>query len=151
MITILGLITGLLGTALTAWIESKKAANEIELEKQRGANAIALANAEIAKIEKMEAAKITQMVAVADAGNYSISVDNDKATYNSWVDYVRGMIRPGLTIASNLVLFILIFSALWFVGPELMKSKGNELVDTAIYLAISTGLWWFGVRVIGKK
>jgi hypothetical protein len=160
--TLLGLLTGLLGTAFTAYVDTKKAGNELELEKLRGENALALARMEVDKITAMEKAKITELVAVADAGAYAKSIEMDKATYapegtSSWVknalgviDVTRGAIRPLLTISTNLVLFGLIGAALWFVGPEVMKVKAAELIDVAIYLAISTGLWWFGVRVTSK-
>jgi hypothetical protein len=161
--TALGALTGLLGTAFSAYTDSKKAANDLAVEKVRGETSIALAKLELDKIEKMGASQITQLVAQADEGNYAVSMDSDKATYSDsntsqWVknalgviDVARGAIRPWLTISTNLVLFLLVGVAVAYTGPELMKLKGPELIDIIVYLAISTGLWWFGVRVVNRK
>ena len=59
-----------------------------------------------------------------------------------FVDVVRGLIRPVLTVGF-LVLCGLIYFTLPGGSPEHVAAR---IVDTALYLATTTTLWWFGTR-----
>jgi hypothetical protein len=104
----------------------------------------------------------------ADAQAYAASIGADRATYlvpeaqgRHWlaaaamgfVDFVRGLTRPAIT-AYSLVLLTLVF--IWVQG--LYRSAGltmtgaqvhelaSQAVGTVFYLAVTTTVWWFGVR-----
>lgn len=161
--TILGLLTGLLGTAFTAYTDGKKVKVELELEALRGKNALDLANAEIAKIETMEKAKVTSMVAVAEAGSFDKSLESDKATYVQegtseqvknalgYIDVIRGAIRPWLTITCMVFFIYLTGVALYNTSASQIAALFPLLIDSAIYFATTFSTWWFGIRSVGKK
>jgi hypothetical protein len=109
----------------------------------------------------------------ADTALALASIGADKATYLTdaqagapWpvkvllglVDFVRGLMRPGLTAYSA---WLLTMAAWWLqelnakasaagVGAALTQAQLHELtvqvLGTIIYMATTTSVWWFGVR-----
>ncbi|GAA5184059.1 hypothetical protein GCM10025771_37190 [Niveibacterium umoris] len=105
----------------------------------------------------------------AAAKAYVASIDADRATYldpkaqsrskfarimMTLVDFVRGMIRPFLTIYLVIVATVMFAWARTLAAPNgnsvidpiqaatLVKS----IIDTLLYLATTCVVWWFGVR-----
>lgn len=132
-------------------VMADKQAAEIQLEAANG-----LALAQVAR------AKETDVAAYAALGE---SYSGDKATYSdaktsSWmifVDCVRGLIRPLLTVLFS---FALIGFTLWVwalipqdvtVTPDFLKSTFYRLVDAFIFLATSAVGWWFAARQASVK
>ena len=104
----------------------------------------------------------------ADAAAYAASVAGDRATYLApeaqqgsrlarWamglVDMVRGLMRPAIT---TYTLALLTLVMLWVrdlylrAGLQMTPAQVHELamqcVGTVVYLAVTTVVWWFGVR-----
>lgn len=103
--------------------------------------------------------------------SYQVSMEqSDKATYQpsvagagplvrgmmGLVDFLRGIIRPGATI----YLLWLLTVVFWWVQelynkagvqmtPAEIKQLANDCVGTIFYLAVSTLMWWFGLRPSG--
>ena len=73
------------------------------------------------------------------------------------VDVIRGLMRPGLT-AYSMVLLTLVFLwvqdmhkrlAITYTAAE-GKALTGDVVETISYLAVTFGVWWFGGRLLQR-
>jgi len=100
--------------------------------------------------------------------SYVASVESDRATYSApsaqkqsrlvrWamglVDTIRGLMRPGITaytLGMLTVVFLWVRELYGQMGLTLTAAQVHELtqqaVGTIVYLAVTTTVWWFGVR-----
>ena len=141
--------TGLLGTAISAGVGyfERKQRHQQELEFRR-------LDLEITRGEWESAERVTAIEAESrenEAGWRAFEASHRGAAVrwsggdSKWlvaVDVVRGLIRPVLTLGF-LALAAVIYFNLPFVAP---MDVGVRLIDTILYLATTTTLWWFGTR-----
>lgn len=165
-----GGMTGILGAALTIWgevakgkldIEKTKLSNEFELQK---------ATLDIQQVEmegrmKLELSRVESEAALAQAQQqvFSDSYAADKAQYatgsgasnSGWfifVDTIRGLIRPSLTIYLMAVVTIIYADVSHIAGgigafPEAEAVKiFHDVTLQILYLGTTVALWWFGIR-----
>ena len=142
--------TGLLGAALSF-------ATDFLARRQRHAQEVELRrlDAEMARIEAEGAARAAALEAESerDAARWSAM----EASYAEagrrwsagghsalvWVDVARGLLRPVLTLAS----LAFIAAIYWSLGTWAETVAMQErIVDTALYIATTCVLWWFGAR-----
>lgn len=133
----LGSITGLLGTLITKWDESRKRAADIELARIQNAQTKALLAMEQAHALQLAGLNAASQERLADINaqaradesaslDFRASHEQDRATYLSagaqdksaavrwamgFVDLLRGIIRPGATIYG----YVLLTYLLWWV------------------------------------
>lgn len=171
--------TGLLGVLLQRWFDQRKAQADLAMVKLQLEAAERTRRLELehkaAMADRVEATKaleaqlaLQEREIEADAAAYAASVGADRATYLApeaqagsrvarWmmalVDLVRGLVRPGIT-AYSLVLLTMVF---WWVQdlarrtgtpmtPEQLHQLTMQCVGTVFYLSTTCVVWWFGVR-----
>lgn len=170
--------TGLIGIAIQQWGDHKKRTHDLDVLKQQHAQTIELKTLEGNQAEKMaqmgaeSAERMAEIQAAARAdeaasADYRASMDNDTTRYlpagaklNPFVvvmlgivDFMRGIIRPGITIYCMVLLTMLLFwvhdmwtrSLLPMTGDD-TKKLAMEIVTTTTYLVVTTTVWWFGRR-----
>lgn len=62
-----------------------------------------------------------------------------------FVDFCRGMTRPGLTWT-----FVGLTGAIYFTVAASDDNMRLQIVNTILYLTTTTVLWWFGARQLAK-
>lgn len=171
--------TGLLGVLIQRWADHRQRAQDIEITRLQLQAARETRQMELEAQERMaaNAAAVAQVQAQldahareveADTAAYAASVNSDRATYlapdaqqhsraarvmMAVVDAVRGLMRPGITAYSLVLLTVL---AAWVrdmhlrsavpLTPEQQHELTMQVVGTVIYLAVTCVVWWFGVR-----
>lgn len=155
----MGALVGLFGSVATKWLEYKTIGQklifekemaqirtrELELEQQ---HAIALADKQIdiAKVEGEIQSDIASMAAFVE------SQKEQSLHYGGWVDQVRGLMRPIITM------FLLTVSTwlMWEVWGRVdgltsleeteLLALFRSLLDSVTFLTMTAVTWWFGSR-----
>lgn len=180
MLEILGLIfgnifsggaTGLIGMIAQRWADYKNKQLDLQLEKMKFDNAIALKEVD-AKIMAQEWAARTEVAkveaagkeAVEDAKAFAASYDLEPKRYSdsvkpsrgqAWLlvvlDFIRGSIRPALT-----VYLCVLTTAVWIQAKVVLAAEDlstadalsvwKMIVGTILYLTTTCVVWWFGTR-----
>lgn len=156
-----GSLIGWLGGAVNRWIDLKNRDKDIAVLQLQQAH-------ELAKLDKerefmlAEYQQRTQIAAIegeakVEAAGYEAlasSYGNDKATYgNAWVDGVRGVVRPILTLLFFILscsVFGVVAQYVWARGVPLTNDQLYELFKYCIYwvlfqASVCVG-WWFAMR-----
>jgi len=171
--------TGLLGVIIQRYFDKKSKDQDIELAKLSHANALALAEKEQentrirAETEKHVSDNTVDVSEnEIDGRMFGSSVDNDAAKYltpkaqlskgfvgkfsvvlMSLVDFLRGILRPGMT-----AYLCYIVTMMFFWVRELADAYGLSLsadqvvqlmtmiIGTITYVFTTCALWWFGAR-----
>ncbi len=178
--TILGGITGLLGSAVTAFFTWKQ--KKLDLQREIETKKLDIQLAEKEHEYALATAKLqaeSEMEKAAEA-TLQASYAHDRATYFTpfagviekypWlgipfavlfalVDFLRGLIRPSMT-----VYMVVLVTIMYLQGAELMGSDGYEamaaetatifmvrIIDLVVYLTSTITAWWFGDRTIHKR
>lgn len=170
--------TGLLGVFLQRYFDFKNKVQDIEILKMKHEQEVSLRKIDM-DLNKQEwegrnRVAMTEgesAMGVADAQALAASYIADKAQYavglklsraaTGWmvfVDVVRGLIRPGLTI------YLIILTSVVYgeVETVLENSAGilsktdllemsKLVIGTILYLTVTCVLWWFGTRNKGKQ
>lgn len=165
-----GGVVGAIGSIASKWMALKQA-------KLEGEQKLAELRLEAELIDKeaqrdIAVARIQQETqqAIADAASLSASLQADRAAYSTrvdvsgegwgnWtlrcllvlVDVVRGIMRPYITAASQLVLVWVAYEAFVRLGEagvsaELLREVLREVVLASIFIATTATTWWFGAR-----
>lgn len=93
------------------------------------------------RVTEIEASSVTLKAAL----------DSDKATYNIvWVDAIRGLIRPAITVYALMFLTYLI-AEYYNGGAVVSESLYKELVLTLTFICTSSIGYWFGSRSSSAK
>ena len=141
--------TGLLGTLISGGIgyfeRKQRHQQEIDLRK---------VDLEIARGEAQSAERVAAIEAesresdsgwrVLEASHQAAGVrwSQGDSAWLVFVDVVRGLIRPALTLG-----FLALAGVIYFTLPIAPPAEvGVRLIDTVLYLATTTTLWWFGTR-----
>jgi hypothetical protein len=134
--------------------ELNMADKQAELIKLEADNAVALANINAQK--EIDAASYESLNA---------SYENDKATYSNapaspWliaVDFIRGIIRPLLTIIFSGALMWATFWLLFTVPEAALNNQAfltqtlYRLISSLIFLAEASVGWWFAARQLQSR
>lgn len=155
----LGAVVGLIGSAYTKYLELKTLKERLSFEKAMAeirtkeleleqAHAIVVAEK---KLELVQAEGQIQRD-VAEIGAFLESQRADAVRYGGWVDQVRGLMRPVITIfLLGVVTFFMVLLWQKTGGIDAMeKKKVIELFDymirSVIFLTVTAVAWWFGSR-----
>lgn len=154
-----GAIVGLIGSLATKWLEFKTLDKKLQFETEMArirtqeleleqAHAIALADKQmqIAEVEGRIAADVAAM------GAFTESQKEARVQYGGWVDQVRGLMRPVITLFL-LTVTTAFAGMLWHRVGGFNALDGYQLVDlfdylvrSAVFLTITAVSWWFGSR-----
>ena len=155
----IGAVVGLIGSFATKYVEFKvldrKLRNEKELAEIRireleleQSHALALADKQI-DIAQAEGA-IQQDIAAMDA--FKESQREVSIKYGTWIDNLRGAMRPIITIFLMIVSVYLTWKV-WLIVDGLggMERKDvfslfKYLIESSVFLTITAVTWWFGTR-----
>lgn len=166
-----GGLTGLFGIIVQRVADYKKQQLDLKVLELNNAHEVAMKEVDL-KIMGAEWAGRVKIADVETAGRidsndaqafiasmnepkmYSEKVAPDR--FQGWalvlLDFIRGIVRPGLTIYLCVLTTILYMNAkdLMAVYGGLDPRGASELLhkvsDTILYLATTTVLWWFGTR-----
>lgn len=147
--------TGLIGTlvtGVTGYVQARqKHAQEMELRRL---------DMELVRVEAEVAERVAAREAESaeSAAAWAALEASHKEAGRRWsrgdsgwivfVDVVRGLTRPGLTLA-----FVAFVGAIYFtLGTSDTDASGlrPRIVETVLYLATTCVLWWFGARQVAK-
>jgi len=167
-----GGLTGILGTALTGILSYFKRKEEnkltIALKKEERETMKLKSDLDLKKISLLSETKLAGIQEQQAAAIKKESYANDKATYASsrardskwlvFVDFLRGIIRPTLTIyLIILTTFVYmeasdIVSAIGYERFEAAKAIAivEEITATILYLTTTCVSWYFGNRSLEK-
>lgn len=143
-----GGLTGLIGGITEKIMSYKTKKLEIELEKEKFANEIALkkVDAELIKEEWAARTKVAEIEATAkvemeDSKAFATSYEMEPKTYGIvWLDALRGFIRPALTLYLCAVVTVM------YLRTDGGSINAQSVVDTILYLCVTAVCWWFGSR-----
>lgn len=162
--------TGLLGVVFQRIADYKNRQLDLQLDKQRGELELAKRDKDAA-IMAQEWAGRTQVAQIegdatkdaAESAAFAASLSSEPKRYaekpatagQTWVlvvlDFVRGIVRPGLTIyLCALTTLVYLQARETLRGADLSPDEALELVKmivgTVLYLTTTCVLWWFGTR-----
>jgi len=154
-----GGVTGLLGVVFQRWFDFLKVKQELEMKRMNFAHEANMKRID-GELMAQEWAARTQVAAFAESfkmepKKYSQKVDVSPSAglWLVFLDVVRGIIRPGLTIYLCIVTTMVYFEAKAIVaglGATFSVAQAlniHELVvSTILYLTTTVVLWWFGSR-----
>ena len=149
--------TGLLGVLLTGVVDffQRRQDHAQEMELRRF-------DLDLARIEGESAGHVAAIEAEgrADEAAWSALEESYREASRRWsrpgegwlmqfVDFVRGMTRPMLTWCL-VGLVAAIYFWLGATDMEVIEIR-PRIIDTVLYLATASVLWWFGARQIAKR
>lgn len=155
-----GSILGMAGAWLTKREERENAklkyAHDIEMQKLRveelkaeQSHELAIADKEIQRAQTEGQIKVE----LGELGSFSQSLKEQTMKYGGWVDKVRGLIRPLITVYL-LGLMSYIAMSLWIEMSGLAAFDRAELftlfsdvINKLTFLTCTCILWWFGGRM----
>ena len=144
--------TGLLGVGLSGVMgyfdRRQKHAQELEL-RRLDMELTAAEGAVAERVAAADAAAASDKAAAAalEASLRSAATRWSEAGDSGWivmVDVVRGLTRPVLTVA-----LVALVGAIYFTSADELDLRGR-IVDTVLYLATASVLWWFGARQVQR-
>lgn len=163
-----GGVTGILGVMVQRYadLQNKKLDRELSNDRYIHEEEMRRLDAEIMREEWAQRTRIAEIeaagkVEVADSEAFAASF-NEPSLYSakvqptrgqSWMlvilDFIRGIVRPGLTIYLCVVTTLIYMHAKTLAG-SMTEAQAAELlklvVGTILYLCTTCLLWWFGVR-----
>jgi len=170
-----GGLTGLLGAGLQKFFDYKSKKLDIELNKQKFDQEVALRKIDLEVMSQEWAARTkvaeveaNAVIESADAKAFGESFSLEPKLYSekvqptanqSWLlvalDVLRGIVRPALTLyLAALTTLIYIQAANLLNGDTILPGMAYELtkniVDQVLYLTMTAVSWYFGIRN-GKK
>lgn len=165
-----GGLTGLIGSVTQRIFEYKSKKLDIELQAAKYANEIALkkADAEIMAQEWAARTKVAEVEAAAqveteDSKAFNTALTSEPKLYHegqltphqNWLmvilDFIRGFIRPGLTIYLCFITTVIYFKAnrllsINFILPSMAYDLVSQIINTVLYLTTTVVCFYFGVR-----
>ncbi len=120
--------------------ERERWAHELRLAEQSAGHEAAARAADLEKAKEEAAGRALARSVEADAGV--------KASY-PWVDAVRALVRPALTLLLWLVatgIYWSLQSASGFLADAERADLARYLTASVVYCATAATLWWFGDR-----
>lgn len=171
-----GGLTGLIGGAVDRVFTYKTKKLEIEAAKERYVHEVNMrkADAEIMREEWASRTKVAEIetaakIEVADSAAFAESLKTEDKNYLDYLDklnpaqdwffvvleFVRGVIRPGLTLYLCALTTLLYLKAVKLVPsaiePDRALDMVGSIINTILYLTTTCILWWFGTRNSEKR
>jgi hypothetical protein len=170
-----GGITGLIGSVTQRIYEYKSKKLDIELQKEKYANELALrkADAEIMAQEWASRTKVAEIEATAqveteDSKAFAAALTSEPKVYHegvlsnkqNWLmiilDFARGIVRPGLTLYLCAITTVIYVKAARLLNgntilPGMAYDLVTQIINTILYLTTSCVLFWFGARNKSKQ
>jgi hypothetical protein len=165
--------TGLLGVAFQRFFDFLKVKQDIELAKLNNEHARDMRKIDAELLDKEWAAR-TQVATIEAESRQSAAADNafsasfamEPKQYSAKVkvgpvagfmlvllDFLRGIIRPGLTVylcAITTMVYLQARAVVEMSGatldPAAAMSTYTMIINTILYLTTTCVLWWFGTR-----
>lgn len=172
-----GGVTGLLGIGVQRFFDWKAEQLKLQVQESRQAHEVAMtrANAEVMAQEWAQRSKVAQIEAdgrsdIADAGAFAASFQLEPRRYaegkrpGGWVgkagwllmvavDFLRGIVRPALTVYLCALTTLIYFEASGLlerygmvIPVDQAFSLVSRIIETILYLTTTCMLWWFGTR-----
>lgn len=157
MAVLTGGATGLLGTLVSGAIDFFQSRAEHKREVELRRLDIELAQTEAGSAEKVAAIEAESADNRAELGAIEASYREASSRMSrpgdgflmKFVDFFRGMTRPVLTWGLVALVGVIYFTlGAGDLGPEGVKPR---IIETILYLATASVLWWFGQRQIEKR
>ena len=153
-----GGVTGLLGTVISGGMKffenRQKHAHDLAI--MQAENEQMVVEAQIAKDVAeldMESKDRTAAWSALEA-SYKESTSRISTGDSAWlimVDVVRGLMRPAITLGTLTLMGVIYFTvAQGMVGPDNIPVQVT-IIQTVLYIATTSVLWWFGTRNLSKK
>lgn len=173
-----GGVTGILGVAVQRFADYKNKQLDMQASRERMAHEIEMRKVDVEIVEREAQARVQvadidaqAREAVADTQAFAASYQLEPQRYSdsgkisskqSWIfvflDFIRGIVRPGLTIYLCVVTTAMYVHAISLAEREGFAMTGDQaytlvqrIVETVLYLSTTCLLWWFGVRNRGKQ
>ncbi len=165
-----GGITGLFGAALDKTFGYFTKKQELKAQESRQKHEVEMrkADAEIMAQEWAARTKVAEVegetrmdVAASEAFAKSFNEPQMFSERNHhWsmtlLDFLRGIVRPGLTVYLAGITTVMYFQARQLLGDVPVDQAAltaflNKITDSIVYLAMTSTMWWFGVRSDRKK
>lgn len=168
-----GGMTGLFGVAVQRFADYKNKQLDIQIldSKQKHESNLRQLDAQIMEKEWAGRTRVSEVEAesrieVADSLSFKESFKEERIYSNqlkvskkqSWLfvglDFLRGIIRPGLTIYLCVITTLVYFQAQQMttgISHEQALEVVKMVISTILYLTTTCLLWWFGVRNRGKN
>jgi len=153
-----GGVTGLLGTVISGgmkFFENKqKHGHELAIMQAENEQMVVEANIakDIAELD-MESKDRTAAWSALEA-SYKESTTRMSTGDSAWlivVDVVRGLMRPVITLGTLVLMAVIFFTvADGMNGPDGIPVTVT-IIQTVLYIATTSVLWWFGTRNMSKK
>jgi len=177
---ILSLVTGgasgILGGAVSKFFEFLTKKQEISLKKLEFEHDINLRNLDMqmAQSEWNARTAISKQegearIEVADAQSFAASMFKEPERYSKpttgWpnvimtvLDFIRGIIRPGITVALMVFTWFMYLEVTMIMEMAKVALSADQafqiydlIVQTVLYLTSTTIAWWFSVRTSGNR
>lgn len=135
-----GGVFGLIGTSLGRLASYFERRQSIAHEERRWLHEASLQKLQQSAAEQQAAAQLAQTDLEGRWRGLDASLQSEAAISDSylWVNAVRALTRPTLTI-----LLWAITTLIWFSADP---SERSNIVETATFAATAATLWWFGDR-----
>lgn len=171
-----GGLTGIIGVAIQRFTEYKTKQLEAEMAKDKMAHEIDMkhADAEIMQQEWASRTKVAEIEgaakeSVADAGAFDTALTSEPKRYSDetkttneqqWMfvmlDFVRGAVRPALTIYLCGITTVIYVQSKNLLGsstftPDQAYNLTAQIIETVLYLTTTCVLFWFGTRNKEKR
>lgn len=164
-----GGVTGVLGVALSGFFTWKEKANERAHELALGEQDLKERRLEGELLHKQIEIEANAQVRQAEAQAFAESFNADQARYSIgdtsgankaliFVDVVRGLIRPCLTLYLVVILTVLAYQLITALGGlnEVLSTMDGQslltdIVQAMVYLTVTAVTWWFGTRHLPSK
>lgn len=154
---ILGLLTGgatgLIGTALSGvmkfFTNKQEQSHELKVMEMELKHMDKEAEVALKIEEKKQEGKEAQAAWAGLEASYREAGQRWSTGDSGWivfVDVVRGLMRPLLTLA-----LVVLMGVIYFVHAPANPTMQEQIVATVLYLATSSVLWWFGSRMSDTK
>lgn len=158
-----GGVTGLIGSAITAYSEIKKQKLQFQHDEKMEELSLQMTKLETEAQFKIVEVETAGKVDVADADALAKSYEADKATYTigtpgkivgfflGMVDVLRGSVRPIITYYFVGLISVIFFRFFWKyaeagVTVAAVEEILGRIVTVVLYVGTTCILWWFGTR-----
>ena len=166
-----GGLTGLLGVGIQRFADFMNKRQDMAIMKLKFDQDLAMRKIDGEQMaqEWAQRTKVAQIeadatVAAAESAAFSKSFDMEPRMYSEKVkpnafasimlvliDFVRGLIRPGLTVYLCVLTTLIYFQARDLLGDQTLTQAAAldltaQVVSTVLYLTTTCVLWWFGVQ-----
>lgn len=168
--------TGIIGAAVSRYADYKTKQLDIDLQKEKFSHEIELrhADARIMELEwtfkdKIASTEAQTHVEQFDSAAFQTALTSEPQRYSladkltssqSWwmviLDFIRGIIRPGLTLYLCAITTVVYFQSSKIIGDQSVSVQQavdiyNQITATILYLCTTVVLFWFGCRAKGGK